>query len=150
MKIIHKKIIHRSIFLVLTIVVYNLLPTLQIGQPWPYNLLPGALQTFLGYFRLWVALPAICFAAVFLDLHFISVAINFPSKKNCIYKRIFVLLSIILVLSLIYWVGGSLFYLAPMPPLSFIIWVAVFAKSRFYLCCWWGITAICMHLAIEF
>lgn len=150
MKIAPKKLIYKTAFLIFTLILYTLLPTLEISQPWPYSQLPGAVQLLLGYSRIWIARPAICFAVVFLVLHFVSAAVSFPAGQNRTCKRIFMVLTAVLILSLVYWIGGSLAYMAPMPPMSFTTWVAVFAKSRICLYCWWGLTAVCLHLAIEF
>lgn len=145
-------VLRRGLLFLCTLIICAILPNMTYGfgdYPWPYHMMPSSAVSALQYIRKWIAIPAVWATLAFWDLHFISVAVPFPVKKNRFLGIVFCVLAAILILPLFYWTLGYLTNL-PIWPLPTNLWVTVFIKTHIYLCLWWVAAAACIHFALEY
>lgn len=136
------------VFLLL-LVVYAILPSMEIDPGWPYNTMPAVAQYVFSSARRWLAAPLAAFTLTLLVMQMLC-RLAGPVKKRRGLKIAFGLLAGVLALSVVYWTLGSLFTLSPLPPLPFAWWIFLFGRGSVPLCIWWSVTGIVLYLSIKF
>lgn len=144
-----KKELCLSLLFIFLMVSYAVLPA-NDGQPGLLykQYFPMPLDFILTLFNRWVTAPLAAFVFTLLVLQLLR-RLSGPMKKRRGLKIAFWVLSGVSLAALAYWTLGSFFALAPLPPMSFGLWLFLFGKGPAVLCAWWSVTAVTLHCAVE-
>lgn len=151
-----KPLIIRLTFLAVTILIYFLVPmrddmTQLIEREsawWPFSAMSELGLVILSNYRIWVIGYWIVFAAVLLVAEVIFM--QWPLKRNKTAKIVSAACFILVFALLIYFSVGTVLWLAPLPPMSFDVWVAIFGQGQPYLMIWWIVSALLLELSIKY
>lgn len=109
--------------------------------------LPSPVPMVLAMINVHFAGPLLAFAAVLLGLRVLAVLLDWTAPRNPGAKKIFIVLSLVMVAAVLYFTAFAVMLSAPpLMPFGLFIWItnnfgAVYA--------WWCVAAVFAHLAIE-